>query len=146
MRKAVKCFRKKEEETMLSVAKMPVISLDKNSTRNERIFSAAFGAESCAHFLSEAAAAIRSSNYGLARDLLKQYMSNDMENPEAYNLLGISYEIEGDRLKAARFYRVAYYMDQTFAAPSENLNRVGTLWYKGKQGISWGLERIKGNS
>lgn len=131
---------------MLSAAKIPVIVLSQKNARSEKACGAAFGTESCAHLLIEAAAAIRSANYGLARELLKQYTAKDMENPEAYNLLGISYEMEGDRLKAARFYRVSYYMDQTFAAPSDNLNRVSTIWYKGQKDISWGLERVKESS
>jgi len=63
-----------------------------------------------------------------------------MENPEAYNLLGISYEKEGDRIKASKFYRVAYYMDQTFKAASDNLDRVCGFWYKGAGNIAWGLK------
>lgn len=90
--------------------------------------------------LKKAADAIRSKNFSTARVLLKQFMSTDMENPEAYNLLGISYELEGDRLKASKFYRVAYYMDQTFRAPSDNLSRVCDFCYKGYSDISWGLE------
>ena len=46
--------------------------------------------------LRKAADAIRAADYALARDLLKQSVSTDMEDPEAYNLLGISYDLEGD--------------------------------------------------
>lgn len=81
--------------------------------------------------LNKAAGAIRSKNFSTARVLLKQFMSTDMENPGAYNLLGISYELEGDRLKVEKVYRVAYYMNQTFQAPSDNLSRVCDFYYKG---------------
>lgn len=131
---------------MLATAKIPVIMFEQKNAYNEKICNSEFGSAAYGHYLLEAAEAIRKSDCEAARNLLKQYMSKDMENPEAYNLLGISYEIEGDRLKAARFYRVAYYMDQTFSAPSENLGRIGMLWCKEKQDISWGLERVKGNS
>ena len=60
---------------------------------------------------------IRAGEYQKARMTLREASRLDMENPEAYNLLGISYELEGDMLKAAKFYRVSYYMDQTFQAP-----------------------------
>lgn len=128
---------------MLSAAKIPVIMLAQEDVHNEKNEAASVSVYD--HFLRDAADAIRCADYGLAHNLLKQYMSKDMENPEAYNLLGISYEMEGDRLKAARFYRVSYYMDQTFSAPAENLCRVGMLWCKDKQDISWGLERIEEN-
>ena len=62
------------------------------------------------------------------------------QDPEAYNLLGISYELEGDKLKASKFYRVAYYMDQTFGALFDNLERVCKFWYKDSSGIRWGLD------
>jgi len=90
--------------------------------------------------LKKIAKTIRSKNFSTARALLKQFMSTDMENPEAYNLLGISYELEGNRIKASKFYRVAYYMDQTFRAPSDNLSRVCDFYYKGYSDINWGLE------
>ena len=59
--------------------------------------------------------------------------------PETYNLLGISYEKEGNLLKASRFYRVAYYMDQTFQAAADNLERVCQFWRKDSKDIQWGL-------
>lgn len=76
-----------------------------------------------------------------ARELLREAISEDMENPLIYNLLGISYEYDGDRLKASKFYRVAYYMDQTFKAASDNLDRVGRFsYYENYKSISWGID------
>lgn len=69
-----------------------------------------------------------------------------MENPEVYNLLGILYELNGDRLKAGKFYRVSYYMDQTFSAPAENLDRVCSFFAHGKPEIKFGSERIGGEN
>lgn len=94
--------------------------------------------------LLHAVNAIKSYDYHSARDLLREASSIDMENPEIYNLLGISYEKEGDYLRASKFYRVAYYMDQTFLAPSDNLDRVCTLFSHKPTNINWGLERITG--
>ena len=88
--------------------------------------------------------AIQSYDYRSARDLLKEASSIDIENPEIFNLLGISYEKEGDFIKASKYYRVAYYMDQTFSAPSDNLDRVGTLFSYKSTDINLGLERITG--
>ena len=89
--------------------------------------------------LGLAAQAIETGEYSRARQLLKESMANDMENPETYNLLGISYEKEGNLLKASRCYRVAYYMDQTFQAAADNLERVCQFWRKDSKDIQWGL-------
>lgn len=90
--------------------------------------------------LQDAAEAIRAGENFRARCILRKAVSENMENPESYNLLGISYEKEGDRIKASKFYRVAYYMDQTFKAASDNLDRVCGFWYKGAGNIAWGLK------
>ena len=90
--------------------------------------------------LQDAAEAIRAGENFRARCILRKAVSENMENPEAYNLLGISYEKEGDRIKASKFYRVAYYMDQTFKAASDNLDRLCGLWYKGAGNIARGLK------
>ena len=94
--------------------------------------------------LVAAVEAIRTYEYASARELLREASSIDMENPEIYNLLGITYEKEGDYLKASKFYRVAYYMDQTFVAPSDNLERISVMFHKNSSNINWGFERIGG--
>ena len=87
-----------------------------------------------------AAMAIEEKNYPLAHTILKSSMSEDMENAEAYNLLAILYEKEGDRLKAIKFFRIAYYMDQTFKAAAKNLDRIGDFRYSSdERDIQWGL-------
>ncbi len=88
----------------------------------------------------EAVREIRAGRCGEARKILSRAAAMDLENPEIFNLLGISYEMEGNRVKAARFYRVAYYMDQSFAASSKNLGRVGGFLYGGTSEICWGLD------
>lgn len=100
----------------------------------------------CDEKLRLAVDAICRHDYENARACLEQAVSLDMENPEVYNLLGILYELNGDRLKAGRFYRVSYYMDQTFSAPAENLDRVGSFFLCGKPDIKLGLERIGGEN
>lgn len=100
----------------------------------------------CDEKLRLAIEAIHVHDYKCARAYLEQAVSLDMESPEVYNLLGILYELNGDRLKAEEFYRVSYYMDQTFSAPAENLDRVGSLFSDGKPEIKFGLERIGGET
>ena len=82
----------------------------------------------------EAIREIRAGRCGAARKILTRAAAMDLENPD------ISYEMEGNRVKAARFYRVAYYMDQTFSASSKNLDRVSGFLYGGASEISWGLD------
>ncbi len=94
--------------------------------------------------LLDAVDAIKAYDYHSARDLLREASSIDIENPEIFNLLGICYEKEGDYIKASKYYRVAYYMDQTFSAPSDNLDRICTLFSYKSTDINWGLERITG--
>ena len=92
------------------------------------------------NLLETAETAIRRGECERARTILKTAATKNIENPEIYNLFGISYEREGDRLKASKFYRVSYYMDQAFRAASENLDRVCQFWYNGFSNVAWGLE------
>lgn len=100
----------------------------------------------CDEKLRLAVEAIHAYDYKCARAYLEQAVSLGMENPEVYNLLGILYELNGDRLKAGKFYRVSYYMDQTFSAPAENLDRVCSVFLYEKPEIKFGLERIGGET
>lgn len=88
-----------------------------------------------------AAKAIEEKNYPLAHKILKSSMSEDRKNAEAYNLLADPFtEKEGDRLKAIKFFRIAYYMDQTFKAAAKNLDRIGDFRYSSdERDIQWGL-------
>ena len=90
--------------------------------------------------------AIKQSDKNLAISYLKAAAARDVECPEIYNLLGILYESIGDNIKASRYYRVAYYMDQTFKPAQENLDRVTNWAYRGFHNVSWGLERVGGKA
>lgn len=92
------------------------------------------------NLLRTAARAIRDERFREARQLLGQAAAQNMENPEIFNLLGILYEKQSDLLNAGKFYRVAYYMDQSFKAASDNLDRVCQFWYRGSdKQIEWGV-------
>lgn len=82
---------------------------------------------------------IRMRRFESARNVLKKAVCAEIENPESYNLLGILYEKEGNRQKASKFYRVAYYMDQTFVAAVENLDRICGFWNNDRK-IQWGID------
>lgn len=98
----------------------------------------------CDEKLRLAVEAICKHDYKNARACLEQAVSLDMENPEVYNLLGVLYELNGDRIKAGKFYRVSYYMDQSFSAAAENLDRVCSFFPNGKSKIEFGTEKIGG--
>lgn len=66
-------------------------------------------------------------------------IKRNVENAALYNLLGAIAELKGDRKKAGKFYRVAYYMDQTFSPASNNLSRVADFYYV-KGSIDYGVE------
>lgn len=82
---------------------------------------------------------IRMCRFESALSVLKRAVCAEIENPESYNLMGILYEKEGNRQKASKFYRVAYYMDQTFVAAAENLDRICGFWYNDRN-VQWGID------
>ena len=92
----------------------------------------------------DAVSAIKKNDNDLAKNLLKQAVLMDLENPIIYNLLGIMYENEGDRQKASKFYRVAYYMDPTFIPSSDNLERISNIFSVCFVNVNWGLDRLGG--
>ena len=85
------------------------------------------------------------SDFEKAHDMLANFLVQDVENPQIYNLFGICYEKEGSREKAEKFYRISYYMDQTYSAPSHNLMRTCGFRYDGFIDVDWGLNYLGGN-
>lgn len=98
---------------------------------------------SASDILNCAAESIKKGDIEWAKTLLKEAISKDMEDPEAYNLLGIAYEKLGNRVKANKYFRVAYYMDQSFKAARENLDRTSQFLYNGcvNDEIAWGTKK-----
>ena len=83
---------------------------------------------------------INSANYENARNRLCDLLSLNSENPLIYNLIGVTYELEGNRVKASKFYRMAYFLDQTFTSAANNLNRVGQFYYGGSGSVDLGID------
>lgn len=46
------------------------------------------------------------------------------DKPEAYNLLGIYYELKNNNHLAVKYFRIAYFYDQSFKPASLNLERI----------------------
>ncbi|MBG0790245.1 MAG: response regulator [Desulfovibrionaceae bacterium] len=64
-----------------------------------------------------------------ARAAVKKAIAEDPGHPEAYNLLGALFEIDGDHLEAVKFYHAAMDIDPTFKTAGSNLERI-TSWRK----------------
>lgn len=83
--------------------------------------------------------AIEEQKYDYAHGLLQEMIAIDLENPQAYNLLGIIYEKKGNRESAMKWYRVAYYIDQTYIAARKNLDRISCFGYRSVGEVEWGI-------
>jgi DNA-binding response OmpR family regulator len=72
---------------------------------------------------------ITDRDFSAARETARMAIAADPGQPEAYNLLGVLFEIKGDGLEAQKFYRAALDIDPTFKPAGANLERA-TSWYK----------------
>lgn len=69
---------------------------------------------------------ITDRDFGSAQQAVRRAIAEDPAQPEAYNLLGALFEIEGDWLEALRFYRAALDIEPTFKPAAANLDRVAS--------------------
>ncbi len=75
---------------------------------------------------------ITDRNFAAARETARKPIAADPGKPEAYNLLGVLFEIGDDRLEALKFYRAALDIDPTFKPAGANLDRAGSWGKFGK--------------
>lgn len=68
-------------------------------------------------------------SFDAARAMVRQAIGVDPGQPEAYNLLGVLLEIDGDRVEAQKFYRASLDIDPTYKPAWANLDRT-TSWNK----------------
>jgi Tfp pilus assembly protein PilF len=95
-------------------------SYDKSSVYNEYIINAR--------------EYIKNHEYTEGKKELIKAISEDIENPIAYNLLGVIYEYLMDKSRAIKFYRVSYYFDQLYEPANNNIERMSQFWdYKKRQ-------------
>ena len=88
----------------------------------------------------EAIRKLKDGEISEGRKLLFKLASNNIESPELFNLLGISYEMSRDKLNALKYYRIAYYLDQSFTPAVETLHRASNFYSKKMADINWGVE------
>ncbi|RJP71397.1 MAG: response regulator [Candidatus Abyssobacteria bacterium SURF_17] len=64
-----------------------------------------------------------------ARDYLQKALAADSSRAEAFNLLGVVFELSGNRVEAQKRYRAAIALDATYDPAHKNLKRTAELHY-----------------
>jgi len=80
-----------------------------------------------AHNIELAKKYINSQQFNNAFNYVKKALSLEPANPEAFNILGLFYEIKGDILSAQKNYRAALALDPTYRPARKNLDRLTTF-------------------
>lgn len=75
-------------------------------------------------FIELAKKSINERHFDAAASHLKKAISLNPSNPDAFNFLGLLYEVQGNILDAQKKYRAALALDPTFAPARKNLDRV----------------------
>lgn len=70
---------------------------------------------------------ISDRDFDTARVIAGKTIAADPGKPDAYNLLGVLFEIYGDWLEAQKFYRASLAMDPTYKPAQANLERTVSL-------------------
>lgn len=70
---------------------------------------------------------ITDRDFKTAREFAGKAIASDPGKPEAYNLLGVLYEIEGNWLEAQKFYRAALAIDAIYKPAQSNLERTSSF-------------------
>lgn len=74
--------------------------------------------------LISAKSCLEKRDFYLANKKILSAIQACFNRPEAYNLLGIYYELQGKRKEAVKYFRISYFYDQSFTAASINLQRI----------------------
>jgi DNA-binding NtrC family response regulator len=91
-------------------------------------------AESYEEHIALAKRAVNERHLGAAVEHAHRAIARDSTRAEAFNLLGVLFEITGDRTEAQKQYRVALELDPTNRAAAANLQRSTSGRWSGKQG------------
>ena len=76
-----------------------------------------------AYFVNAARANLRERRFDAAVELLKTAVSIEPGKPQAFNLMGVERELQGDELSALKYYRTAYWLDPTYEPVRLNIER-----------------------
>jgi DNA-binding response OmpR family regulator len=83
-------------------------------------------------FVEYAKRYINERNLSQAGEYLQEALAADSSRPEAFNLLGIILELQGDRVEAQKRYRAALALDAAYEPAQKNLDRSVKLTYSRK--------------
>ena len=83
--------------------------------------------------------AIMDFHLDAAVEHVRKAVSFDPARPEAFNLLGVLEELQGDRLEAQKHYRAALSLDPSYGAALVNLERSTSSGWRGAGGIDLGV-------
>jgi len=67
---------------------------------------------------------LKDSQIAKAARIIRDNISKDLLNPLGFNLMGISYELEGDIINSIKCYRIAIQIDSSYAPSISNLSRI----------------------
>lgn len=90
--------------------------------------------------MEQAKAAVEAYDFDMAAAWAQQAISIDTAQAEAFNFLGVLFELRNDKLTAQKYYRAALALDATYAPARNNLYRSTELRPKGKLDLGGGAE------
>ncbi|MCL6598317.1 MAG: hypothetical protein K6T81_06200 [Alicyclobacillus macrosporangiidus] len=96
--------------------------------------------------LKEATDKLRNHEFEESYKLIVKSLGLNPHAPEPHNLLGIWFEIKGNKDTARKHYRAAYALDPTYKPACENLERVCTFFPNWSIPYDFGDEFIEGNT
>jgi DNA-binding response OmpR family regulator len=105
--------------------------------------------ESYEEYLIKARKLLKELHSEEAIRLIREAISLEPENPEAFNLLGAAEEYRGNIDGARRMYRVAVTLDPSYKPSTKNLDRVTSFEYDNRSGLDLGEseeEKLGGES
>lgn len=85
--------------------------------------------ESC---IQQAKAAVESKNFDLAESWVKRAIFIDTSRAEAFNFLGVLFELKNDKHSAQKYYRAALSLEPSFRPAWNNLDRSTRFSPEGK--------------
>lgn len=80
---------------------------------------------------------ISDRHFEAAAEHVKKAIATDSSRPEAFNLLGALYEIQGNKIEAQKNYRAALSLDSGYKPAQDNLNRSTRAVLEPKQKIKF---------
>lgn len=78
--------------------------------------------------LNQATDCLRNLEFVEAYQLIVEAISINPNAPQPHNLLGIWFELKGNKDKARKHYRAAYALDPTFKPACKNLEQICTMF------------------